>query len=86
MRKLKGLEDVVEVVHTNTVMDENRRSWTFRERTYPDKPDLGIAGTVPEPVYGLTDLRELYEKHAKGPVEPPFPVSSVSLVCCCYDG
>lgn len=85
MRKLKGLEDIVPVVYVNTVMNDSRRSWSFKKVVYPDRPHLGIPGTVPEPLYNLQDLRELYEKHSKGAeVEPPFPVRSSSAFCFRY--
>lgn len=76
------MQDVVQLVVVNTIMDESKRSWTFKRHTLEDRPDIGIAGTVPEPVYGLSYIRELYERHntkhaPDQEVKPPFPVPTL---------
>lgn len=55
-------------------MDPSRRSWTFLHRSLPDRPEVGVEGTVPEPLYGLTHIAQLYEMADKGVKQGPYPV------------
>lgn len=64
-RSLKGLEDIVPIVKVNSVMDPNRKSWTFQKYPLPDQREIGIAGNIPEPFYDAQDLRQLYWRNQK---------------------
>ncbi|PWN91707.1 glutathione S-transferase [Acaromyces ingoldii] len=72
-RSLKGLQDVLPIVVVNSVMDPKRKSWTFSPKPLEDRPEVGIPGTVPEPLHGAPDLRALYEK-SEGSIDGPYVV------------
>lgn len=77
-RSLKGLQDVLPIVVVNSVMDPTRKSWTFSPKPLEDRPEVGIPGTVPEPLHGAPDLRALYEK-SEGPMDGPYVVRPIYL-------
>lgn len=66
------------IVVVNSVMDPKRKSWTFTPKPLEDRPEVGIPGTVPEPLHGAPDLRALYEK-SEGPMDGPYVVRPIYL-------